>query len=70
MYSLNKFGCSINLDLSMGGILSSRCNGKNYFNGGKWLEYQAHLKRVVTNRVVEVYLVAMFNIRKDLIPCA
>jgi hypothetical protein len=34
------------------------------------LEPQAHLKRVVANRVVEGSIVAMLNIRKDFIPCA
>jgi hypothetical protein len=37
---------------------------------GQWLEPQAHLKRVVANRVMEGFVVAMLNIRKDFIPCA
>jgi hypothetical protein len=32
------------------------------------MEPQAHLKRVVANRFVEGYVVAMLNIRKALIP--
>jgi hypothetical protein len=64
-----KFGYSINLILSMGGLFLCNCNGKSYVNGGQWLEPQAHLKRVVANRVVEGSVVAMLNIRKDLIPC-
>jgi hypothetical protein len=68
--SFNKFGCSINLSLSMGGLFLCRCNGQSYINWGQWLEPQAHLKRVVANRVVEGSIVAMLNIRKDLIPCA
>jgi hypothetical protein len=55
--------------LSMGGLFLCNCNGKSYVNGGQWLEPQAHLKRVVANRVVEGSVVAMLNIRKDLIPC-
>jgi hypothetical protein len=66
MDSLNKFGCSINLDLSMGVLFLC----KSYVNGGQWMEPQAHLKRVVVNRVVEGSIVAMMNIRNALIPCA
>jgi hypothetical protein len=33
------------------------------------MEPQAHLKRVVVNRVVKGFVVAMLNIRKYLIPC-
>jgi hypothetical protein len=36
---------------SMGGLFLCSCNGKSYVNGGQWLEPQAHLKRVVANRV-------------------
>jgi hypothetical protein len=68
--ALNKFGFPINLGLSMGGLFLCDCNGKSYVNGGQWLEPQAHLKRVVANRVVEGSVVAMLNIRKDFIPCA
>ena len=64
-----KNGCSINLVMSMGGLLLCSCNGDNYVNGGQWLEPQAHLKRVVANRVVERFVVAMLNISKALIPC-
>jgi len=32
--SFNKFGFSINLDLSMGGLFLCSCNGKIYVNGG------------------------------------
>jgi hypothetical protein len=67
--SFNKFGYLINLGLSMGGLFLCNCNGKSYVNGGQWMEPQAHLKRVVANRVVEGSVVAMLNIRKDLIPC-
>jgi hypothetical protein len=68
--SLNKFGYSISLSPSMGGLFLCSCNGQSYVNGGEWLEPQAHLKRVVANRVVEDSVVAMLNIRKALIPCA
>jgi hypothetical protein len=68
--SLDKFGYSINLGLSMGGLCLCKCNGQSYVNVGQWLEPQAHLKRVVANRVVEGFVVAMLNIRKALIPCA
>jgi hypothetical protein len=67
--ALNKFGFPISLCLSMGGLFLCGCNGKSYVNGGQWLEPQAHLKRVVANRVVEGSIVAMLNIRKDFIPC-
>jgi hypothetical protein len=33
------------------------------------MEPQEHLKRVVDNRVVEGYVVAILNIRKYFIPC-
>jgi hypothetical protein len=68
--ALNKFGFLISLNLIMGGLFMCRCNGKSYINGGQWLEPQAHLKRVVANRDVEGYVVAMFNIRNAFIPCA
>jgi hypothetical protein len=68
--SFKKFGFLTNLGQIMGGILQGSCNGKSYVNGGQWLEPQAHLKRVVANRVVEGSSVAMLNIRKDLILCA
>jgi hypothetical protein len=64
---LNKFGCPINLGISMGGLFLCGCNGKSYVNGGQWLEPQAHLKRVVANRVVDGSVVA---IRKAFVPCA
>jgi hypothetical protein len=66
----NKFGCSISLGMSMGGLFLCSCNAQRYVNGGQWLEPQAHLKRVLTNVVVEGSIVAMLNIRKVLIPCA
>jgi hypothetical protein len=66
----NKFGCLINLGLSMGGLFLCNYNGHSCINGGQWLEPQEHLKRVVANRVVEGSIVAMLNTRKDLIPCA
>jgi hypothetical protein len=68
--SLNKFGCYISLNLSMGGLFLCSYNGQRYVNGGQWLEPQSHLKRVVSNRVVEGYVVAMLNIRNSFIPCA
>jgi hypothetical protein len=66
---LNKFGFLINLGLSMGGLFLCNCNGKSYVNGGQWLEPQAHLKKVVANRVMQGSIVAMLNIRKAFIPC-
>jgi hypothetical protein len=68
--SLNKFGFSINLGLSMGGLFLVQLQWVELRQWGQWLEPQAHLKRVVANRVVEVSVVAMLNIRKDFIPCA
>jgi hypothetical protein len=65
----NEFVFPINLCLSMGGLFSCGCNGKSYVNGGQWLETQAHLKRVVANRVVEGSIVAMLNIRNTCITC-
>ena len=67
---INKFGCPINLVLDMGGLFMCNCNGQSYINGSQWLELQAHLKRFVANRVVEGFVVAILNIRKDFIPCA
>ena len=67
--SLKKFGCSINLGLSMGGLFLCSCNMQIYISGGQWLEPQEHLKRVVANRAVEGSIVAMLNIRKAFIPC-
>jgi hypothetical protein len=61
---------SINLGLSMGGLFMCIYNGKSYANGGQWLETHAHIKRVVANRDVEGYIVAMLNIRKNFIRCA
>ena len=66
--SLNKFGFSISLDMSMGGLFLCNYNGQSYVNRGQWLEPQAHLKRIVANKVVEGSIVAMLNIRKDFIP--
>jgi hypothetical protein len=66
---LNKFGFLINLSLSMGGLFMCEYSGQSYINGGQWLEPKAHLKSYVANRVVEGYVVAMLNIRKDFIPC-
>jgi hypothetical protein len=66
----NKFGFSIKIGVSMGGLFLCIYNEQSYDNGGQWLESQAHLKRVVANRVVEGYFVAMLNIRKASIPCA
>jgi hypothetical protein len=65
---LNKFGCPISLCFSMRGLFLCGCNGQSYVNGGQWLEPQAHLKRVVANRVVEGFVVVMLNRRKDFIP--
>jgi hypothetical protein len=67
--SLKKLGYSISLGLSMGGLFLCSYNGQIYVNGGQWLEPQTHLKRVVANRVVEGYFVAMLNTRKTFIPC-
>jgi hypothetical protein len=67
--SFKKFGYSISLNMSMGRLLLCSCNGKIYVNGSQWLEPQAHLKRVVENIAVEGSVVAMLDIRKDLIPC-
>jgi hypothetical protein len=67
--SLKNFGCLISLSKSMGGIFLCSCNGQSYINGGQWLEPQEHLKRVVENRVVEGFVVAMLNIRNAFIPC-
>jgi hypothetical protein len=70
MDSFKKFGYSINFDLSMGGLFLGSYNGKSYVHGGQWLESQAHLKRAMTNISMEGSVVAMLNIRKNLIPCA
>jgi hypothetical protein len=67
--ALNKFGYPINLYLIMGGLFLCDCNEQSYVNGGQWLKPQEHLKRVVANRVVEGYVVAMLKIRKAFIPC-
>jgi hypothetical protein len=68
--SLKKFGFSINLGLSMGGLFLCSFNGQSYINGGQWVEPQAHLKWVVANRAVKGFVVAMLNISKTPIPCA
>jgi hypothetical protein len=43
--ALNKFGFSINLCLSMGGLFIYDYNGQSYVNGGQWLKPQVHLKK-------------------------
>jgi hypothetical protein len=55
----NKFGCIINLYLSMDIFLLRGCNGNSYINWGQWLEIQAHLKRVMDNRDMKGSIVSM-----------
>jgi hypothetical protein len=54
----------------VGGVYQGRWNRKSYINGSQWLEPQAHLKMVVSNRSMEAFVVAMLNIQKYFIPCA
>ena len=68
--SFNKSGGLINFILSMGIFLLCGCKGHIYISWGQWLETQAQLKKVVTYRAVNIYVIAMLNIRKGLIPCA
>jgi hypothetical protein len=70
MDSFNTFGCLINLCLSMRGFFICNYNGQSYINGGQWLEPKAHLKRDVSNRFMDGFVVDMLNIGNDLIPCA
>jgi hypothetical protein len=62
-----KFGFSVYLGLIMGGLHWGRWNEHSYINGGQWLEPQAHRKRVVSNGVVEGFVIAMLNIWNTLI---
>jgi hypothetical protein len=67
---LNKYGFSINLGISMGGLFLCSYNVQSYISGVQWLEPQERLKRVIFSRYVEGSVVAMLNIRKDFIPYA
>jgi hypothetical protein len=64
-----KFGCFFFLNQSMGRLQWRIWNGQSYINGGQWIETQAHLKRVVANRVVEGSLIATLNKWEPLAPC-
>jgi hypothetical protein len=66
---LKKFGYSINIGLSIGGLFMCIWNVHSYVNGVQWMEPQAHLKSTMDNRYVEGSILAMLNISKALIPC-
>jgi len=67
---LNEVICLICFGLDMHWIYVSSCKWHNHINGRKWLESQAHLKRVVVSWAMEILVVAMLNIGEALIPCA
>jgi hypothetical protein len=60
----NLFICVI---LSMGRLFLYRM--PKYINWGKSLDTQAHIKRVVENKIVKGFVVVVLNIRKAFIPC-
>jgi hypothetical protein len=66
----NEFGGFFDLILSMRIFYLCGCKGKCYINGAQWLKSQAHLKRAMAGQGMEGSVVAVFNIRKDLKPCA
>ena len=60
----------VGLCVSMRGFSLCGCKGKSYINGAQWLKSLAYLKWVVANRAVNSSVVAVFLIRKVVIPCA
>ena len=68
--SFNKYGGIISLSMSMIIFLLCGCKGQSYINWGQLLETQGHLKKVVTDRAMKRFVIAMLKIRKALIPCA
>ena len=67
--SFNKYGGLIILKLIMGRFLLCGCKVHSYIIWGQWLETQAHLKMVVTDKAMKSYVIFMLNIRKVLIRC-
>jgi hypothetical protein len=63
----NELGGFVGLCVSMRGFVLCGCKGNSYINGAQWLKSQAYLKRVVTSRVVNSFVVAVVHIRKVVI---
>ena len=66
---LNEVGCLVYFGLDMSQICVSSYKWHGHINGAKWLEFQAHLKKVVASRAMESPIIVVLNIGEALIPC-